>query len=231
MPAVGVGTAASVGRNGSKRPVPVWPGKPIGAAPTPTGSCAAPATSTRCRDTAAAYAAGEIYGAHVDWSRRATGRGATPPSPTPKSCWSSCVARRWFDRRRGRHRVLEAARRPRRRRPRRRHRCATAGHLSRRRQLGGEVVIDGVLDPLGGEIFKTELRTPLRTVAPARSPRRRRTHHPQRRADALVEMAMRAATAPADGLRPRPLLTVTIGIEHFNHCAKPPPARSSPPDC
>jgi hypothetical protein len=30
-------------------------------------------------------------------------------------------------------------------------------------------------------------------------------------------MAMRSATAPADGLRPRPLLTVTIGIEPFNH--------------
>lgn len=38
----------------------------------------------------------------------------------------------------------------------------------------------------------------------------------QRRADALVEMAMRSATAPADGLRPRPLFTVTIGIDHFN---------------
>jgi hypothetical protein len=30
-------------------------------------------------------------------------------------------------------------------------------------------------------------------------------------------MAMRSATAPADGLRPRPLLTVTIGIDPFNH--------------
>ena len=28
---------------------------------------------------------------------------------------------------------------------------------------------------------------------------------------------MRSATAPADGLRPRPLLTVTIGIDPFNH--------------
>jgi hypothetical protein len=36
-------------------------------------------------------------------------------------------------------------------------------------------------------------------------------------ADALVEMAMRSATAPADGLRPRPLLSVTIGIDPFNH--------------
>jgi len=30
-------------------------------------------------------------------------------------------------------------------------------------------------------------------------------------------MAIRSATAPADGLRPKPLFTVTIGIEPFNH--------------
>ena len=81
----------------------------------------------------------------------------------------------------------------------------------------GTVAVDGMLDPLGGEIFKTELDRlceqlrledlrdgVVRTAA-------------QRRADALVEMAMRSATAPADGLRPRPLLTVTIGIDPFNH--------------
>jgi hypothetical protein len=35
----------------------------------------------------------------------------------------------------------------------------------------------------------------------------------QRRADALVEMAMRSATAPADGRRPEPLFTVLVGYE------------------
>ena len=39
----------------------------------------------------------------------------------------------------------------------------------------------------------------------------------QRRADALVEMARRSAIAPLDGLRPRPLFTVTIGIDPFTH--------------
>lgn len=35
----------------------------------------------------------------------------------------------------------------------------------------------------------------------------------QRRADALVEMAVRARTAPRDGNRPRPLFTVVVGLE------------------
>jgi hypothetical protein len=37
----------------------------------------------------------------------------------------------------------------------------------------------------------------------------------QRRADALVEMARRAGTAPADGRRPEPLFTVLVGYESF----------------
>ena len=37
----------------------------------------------------------------------------------------------------------------------------------------------------------------------------------QRRADALVEMAIRARTAPADGRRPAPLFTVVCGLETF----------------
>ena len=35
----------------------------------------------------------------------------------------------------------------------------------------------------------------------------------QRRVDALVEMAARSRTAPADGIRPRPLFTVLVGYE------------------
>jgi hypothetical protein len=37
----------------------------------------------------------------------------------------------------------------------------------------------------------------------------------QRRADALVEMATRSATVPADGRRPRPLVSFLIGYESF----------------
>jgi hypothetical protein len=41
----------------------------------------------------------------------------------------------------------------------------------------------------------------------------------QRRADALVEMAVRAATAPKDGRRPRPLFTVLVGVDTFRRTA------------
>jgi Domain of unknown function (DUF222) len=37
----------------------------------------------------------------------------------------------------------------------------------------------------------------------------------QRRHDALVEMAVRATTAPPDGKRPRPLLNIVVGYETF----------------
>lgn len=37
----------------------------------------------------------------------------------------------------------------------------------------------------------------------------------QRRHDALMEMAVRSATAPADGKRPRPLLSVHVGYQRF----------------
>ena len=90
-------------------------------------------------------------------------------------------------------------------------------HLSASVTFNGTVAIDGVLDPLGGEVFKTELDRlceQLRLQDLRDGVERTAT---QRRADALVEMAMRSATAPADGLRPRPLLSVTIGIDPFNH--------------
>jgi hypothetical protein len=92
-----------------------------------------------------------------------------------------------------------------------------ARHLSASVTFQGAVAVDGVLDPLGGEVFKTELdrlSEQLRLEDLRDGVERTTT---QRRADALVEMAMRSATAPADGLRPRPLLTVTIGVDPFNH--------------
>ena len=90
-------------------------------------------------------------------------------------------------------------------------------HLSASVTFNGTVAVDGVLDPLGGEVFKTELDRlceQLRLEDLRDGVERTTT---QRRADALVEMAMRSATALADGLRPRPLLSVTIGIDPFNH--------------
>ena len=91
----------------------------------------------------------------------------------------------------------------------------------------GTVVGDFVLGPLDGavvaetlaaiehELFETDWadakerlgRDPLVTEL-ARTPK-------QRRADALVEMAIRARTAPKDGRRPAPLFSVFVGYETF----------------
>lgn len=79
----------------------------------------------------------------------------------------------------------------------------------------GRLFIDGNLDAIGGEIFKgeldrlsEELRLSDMRDAVERTPA-------QRRAAALVEMATRSAASPADGQRPKPLFTVTMGIGHF----------------
>jgi hypothetical protein len=104
-------------------------------------------------------------------------------------------------------------------------------HLSASVTFQGTVAIDGVLDPVGGEVFKTELDRLCETLRlqDLRDGAERTTT--QRRADALVEMAMRSATAPADGLRPRPLLTVTIGIDPFNHLCQTAAGTVMLPDC
>jgi len=81
----------------------------------------------------------------------------------------------------------------------------------------GEGILNAVFDPVAAETFRTELDRICEQL-------RLQDQHDgtvrtvqQRRADALVEMATRSATAPAGGLRPRPLFTVTIGIDPFNH--------------
>jgi hypothetical protein len=81
------------------------------------------------------------------------------------------------------------------------------------------------LDPISGEIVHTELSAREHEMfladwaeAKARLGREptvlelRRTAA-QRRADALVEMAIRSRTAPAGGRRPAPLFTVHVGYE------------------
>ena len=96
-------------------------------------------------------------------------------------------------------------------------------HLSR--SFGGMWFGKVTLDPLSGEIVHTALREIEREMFEAdwadakaaldRQPTildLQRTPA-QRRADALVEMAKRARTAPADGRRPAPLFTVVVGLE------------------
>jgi hypothetical protein len=81
------------------------------------------------------------------------------------------------------------------------------------------------LDPISGEIVATTLRLIERELFEAdwKAAKQRLGRDPlaveldrtpaQRRADALVEMATRARTAPADGRRPAPLFTVVVGLE------------------
>jgi len=86
-----------------------------------------------------------------------------------------------------------------------------AAHLDISSTLDGTIMINGLLDPIGGTIVTNELNrlehelyltdkrdSVIRTAS-------------QRRAAALVEMAARSATAPANGRRPKPLFTVLVG--------------------
>ncbi len=77
--------------------------------------------------------------------------------------------------------------------------------------LDDMVVINGVLDPVAGAIVTGELDrlTDDLRLADLRDGIERTAG--QRRAAALVEMATRSATMPADGRRPKPLFTALVG--------------------
>jgi hypothetical protein len=98
-------------------------------------------------------------------------------------------------------------------------------HLSR--SFGGMWFGKITLDPISGEIVHTTLQLIERELFEAdwAAAKERLGREPtildlartpaQRRADALVEMAIRARTAPADGRRPAPLFNVLVGYETF----------------
>jgi hypothetical protein len=83
------------------------------------------------------------------------------------------------------------------------------------------------LDPVSGTVFAETLEAieqelfetdwAQAKVRLGRTPNHRELARTpaQRRADALVEMAVRARTAPPDGKRPRPLISVLVGYETF----------------
>jgi hypothetical protein len=91
--------------------------------------------------------------------------------------------------------------------------------------IGGMYLGQMTLDPLNGAIVSGELNrlehdlfeadcaeAKERLGRTARIDELTRTSG-QRRADALVEMATRSRTAPADGIRPAPLFSVLVGFE------------------
>jgi hypothetical protein len=90
-----------------------------------------------------------------------------------------------------------------------------AAHLHASPTLDGEVVVNGILDPVGGSIVAGELDRLERQLYLSDQRDGITRTVAQRRAAALVEMAKRSATAPADGKPPRPLFTVLLGDDSF----------------
>ena len=81
--------------------------------------------------------------------------------------------------------------------------------------LDGVVVINGVLDRVGGVVFLEELRRLEHELRLADDQAGVVRTAAQRRAAALVEMATRSASTPADVRRPRPLFSVLLGDDSF----------------
>ena len=94
-----------------------------------------------------------------------------------------------------------------------------AAHLHASSTLDGTVVVNGVLDPIGGAIVTDEITRLERELYLADQRGNVTRTASQRRAAALVEMAARSATAPANGRRPRPLFTVLLSDSRGSRCA------------
>jgi hypothetical protein len=81
----------------------------------------------------------------------------------------------------------------------------------------GRVVVHGTLDAIGGAAVTAELRR-LEHQQRLHDQRHGVSRSPaQRRAAALVEMATRSASTPANSRRPKPLFTVLLGDTTFAH--------------
>ena len=93
--------------------------------------------------------------------------------------------------------------------------------------MRGTGILDGMLTPLGYATLDAALRRVEQELFEADWAAARAEHGDaatachlirtpaQRRHDALVELARRAMTAPADGKRPQPLISVFVGYETF----------------
>jgi hypothetical protein len=176
--------------------------------------------------TAAALAAGDISGDHADRLARANRPGLEAAFARDEEllvghatelCWSDFARAVAYWEQLAEPDEAEAG--------------AETQHHARRahrsRTLGGAWVLDAFLDPISGavvddtlseieaELFaadwakaKVEHGDTVTVDKLARTPA-------QRRADALVEMATRACTAPADGCRPRPLVSMLVDYPTF----------------
>jgi hypothetical protein len=94
-------------------------------------------------------------------------------------------------------------------------RDASGGELHISTTLDDMVVLDGVFGAISGSIIAGELARLEREVHLADQQAGIHRTPAQRRAAALLAMAQRSASTPADARRPRPLFTVLLGDESF----------------
>jgi hypothetical protein len=88
-------------------------------------------------------------------------------------------------------------------------------HLHAATTFGDSVVVNGVLDPVGGAAVMNELGRLERELCLTDRRDGRTRSAAQRRAAALVRMAERSAIAPAGGRPAKPLFTVLLGDAAF----------------
>jgi hypothetical protein len=89
------------------------------------------------------------------------------------------------------------------------------GHLSGYLTPLGNAAFGEALDRLEQEMFEADWAAARSEHGDAATTDQLRRTAPQRRHDALIEMAVRAMAAPADGKRPGALVTVMVGYETF----------------
>ncbi len=89
------------------------------------------------------------------------------------------------------------------------------GHLDGYLTPLGHATVRGALDRIERELFEADWAAARELHGDAVTAGMLARTGAQRRHDALVEMATRAMTAPADGKRPRPLVTVMVDYQTF----------------
>ncbi|MFN6119015.1 MAG: HNH endonuclease [Actinomycetes bacterium] len=85
------------------------------------------------------------------------------------------------------------------------------------RTMDDVLELRGTFGPIDGTIVERELIRLAEQIRQADAKAGISRTAAQRRAAALVEMATRSATAPADGRRPQPLFSVVVGSETMDH--------------
>jgi hypothetical protein len=85
------------------------------------------------------------------------------------------------------------------------------------RTMDDVLELRGTFGPIDGTIVERELIRLAELIREADAKAGIIRTAAQRRAAALVEMATRSATAPADGRRPRPLFSVVVGSDTMDH--------------